>query len=153
MVRDAFAAAGGTEVALFQSNGTVVFRGVDPQRMLDDALGMLAALGFDREGFVLSLPAFADIAAAHAGAPDVSRREVTLHGGGVIDTADEAAVREAARRRCRMLDAGGGWVVTVDDRERESNATPTVERLTGGRATSRSMATVQRLLDRHLDGG
>ncbi|WP_344736882.1 hypothetical protein [Microbacterium awajiense] len=52
-----------------------------------------------------------------------------------------------------MLDAGEGWVVTLNDRERESNATPTVERLTGGRATSRSMTTVRRLLDRHLDDG
>ena len=90
----------------------------------------------------------AAIVNAHAVEVDAERRELTLHGDGLIDLQDPEVIRVAAHRRCTIIDAGDGWVVTINERERESNATPLVERLTGSPATSRGLPTLIRLIDR-----
>jgi len=149
MIRDAFAAAGCRDAVTFQSNGTVIFEAAEPDAVVADALAMLDSLGFPRHGFVMSVPEVGAMAATYGAAPDVSRRELTLHGAELIDVDDDDVVRAAAHRRCRLIGTGPGWVVSVNERERESNATPVVEQVTGGPATSRSIGTVVRLLDRH----
>lgn len=148
MIRDAFDAAGCDDAATFQSNGTVVFAAAEPDAVVADALAMLESLGYPRDGFFMSAPGLAQIARGYAAAPEVSRMELTLHRGDAIDLADDEAVRAAAHRRCRLVASGAGWVVSVNERERESNATPVAEGVTGGAATSRSIGTVVRLLDR-----
>ena len=78
-------------------------------------------------------------------APDAARRELTLHAGNRI-VLDATAQAEAGRRRCVLLDTGVGWVVSLNARCRESNATPVLERLTGAPATSRGLPTLIRLV-------
>ena len=147
----AFANAGCPNVTPFQSNGTLVFDADDPDAVLDAALESLAATaGIERAGFRMDLDRLADLVAAHAGADDAARRELTVHGGGILDPADPRVVREAAHRRCRLLDAGDGWAVFANERNRESNATPVVERLTDAPATSRGLPTLVRLVDRFV---
>lgn len=142
----AFVDAGCHDPVPFQSNGTVVFGG-DPA-LAHDAMDALAArTGVEREVFTIALDELRDIVAAHRDAPDSGRRELTLHGGDAI-VLDAQTEHEAARRRCRVLDSGAGWVVTLNERDRESNATPVIERLTGQPATSRGLPTLTRLIAR-----
>lgn len=144
----AFVEAGCRDPAPFQANGTVVFTG-EPARA-DDALQLLAArTGVHREVYTRELDELYDIIAAHRDEPDAARRELTLHDGGTIEI-DEVSRREAAHRRCRLLESGPGWVVTLNERDRESHATPVVERLTGRPATSRGLPTLSRVIARFL---
>ncbi|MGN8552915.1 UNVERIFIED_CONTAM: DUF1697 domain-containing protein [Microbacterium sp. SLM126] len=145
----AFADAGCTDAVAFQSNGTVVFTSHDAAGVLPDVRAALTSRsGVDREVYGMPLPRVAALVDAHAAAPDAVHRELTLHAGGVIDIDDPAAIDEAAHRRCRLVEAGDGWAVTANERDRESNATPVVERLTDRPATSRGLPTLIRLVDR-----
>jgi uncharacterized protein (DUF1697 family) len=145
----AFVDAGCPDAVAFQSNGTIVFETDDPDAAIADALAALEARsGIAREGFGMPLSDLARIVEAHAGEPEGHRRELTLHTGGVIAASDPDVMREAAHRRCRVVDAGPGWAVLLNERDRESNGTPVVERLTGARATSRGIPTLTRLVDR-----
>lgn len=145
----AFADAGCIEAVAFQSNGTVVFTDAAPDRLADDVRVAIAArTGLDRDIFAMPLEHVANLMGEFAAESDASHRELTLHGGGIIDVDDPAVRAEAARRRCRLIASGPGWVLTTNERDRESNATPVVERLTGGPATSRGLPTLVRLVDR-----
>lgn len=148
-VLQAFEVSGAREPWTFQSNGTVVFDSDDPDAVVDGAvLAVAARSGVEREAFWISFPELERVVAVHESAPDAVRRELTLHGGGLIDLSSDRVVREAAHRGCVMVDAGHGWVVSANERDRESNATPVVERLTGGLASSRGIPTLRRLVDR-----
>jgi uncharacterized protein (DUF1697 family) len=150
----AFADAGAHDAVAFQANGTVLFTADHPQTAVDDAMAALAARsGVEREGFWMPLLRLTAIVEAHAIEPDAARRELTLHGGGELDPEDPEVVRVASHRRCRIVDAGEGWIVSINDRDRESNATPVAELLTGTRATSRGLPTLVRLIDRFAAGG
>lgn len=145
----AFADAGCPDAVAFQSNGTVVFADAAPDRVAAAARAALAArAGVEREVFTMPLAQVAALVDAQAAASDSSRRELTLHGGGVIDVEDPSVIDEAGRRRCRVVAAGPGWTIALNERDRESNATPTVEHLTGGPATSRGLPTLIRLVGR-----
>lgn len=150
----ALADAGFADAVLFQSNGTAVMTDAASPGALDDVRRALAArTGVDREVFSMPLELVASLVDVHSSAPDATRRELTLHSGGVLDIHDPATVAEASHRRCTLVDAGPGWVVTTNERERESNATPVVERLTGCPATSRGLPTLVRLVDRFASAG
>jgi uncharacterized protein (DUF1697 family) len=145
----AFADAGARDAVAFQSNGTILFVSDDPQYLVDDATAALAArAGVERQGFWMPWPELAAIVDAHALQPDAARRELTLHGGRAIDRDDPEVVRVAAHRRVSIVDAGDGWIMSVNERDHESNATPVAERLTGAPATSRGLGTLVRLIDR-----
>jgi uncharacterized protein (DUF1697 family) len=145
----AFTDAGCAGATAFQSNGTIVFESGDPQAVVSDALVALTARsGLEREGFWMPLADVATIVDTHADEPDVARREMTLHSGGAIELNDPEVVRVAAHRRCEIVDAGDGWFVSINERDRESNGTPVAERLTGRAASSRSLGTLARLLGR-----
>jgi uncharacterized protein (DUF1697 family) len=145
----AFADAGVDDGATFQSNGTIVFSTDDPEAVEHAVeVNVFARSGVAREVFCIPLADIAAIVGAHSDEADAERRELTLHRHGVIDLHDPEVVRVAAHRRCTITDAGEGWFVTINDRERESNATPVAERLTGSPATSRGLPTLVRLLDR-----
>lgn len=145
----AFADAGVDDAVAFQSNGTIVFSTDDPEAVGHAVEGSIfARSGVAREVFSIPLAAVAAIVDAHSDEADAERRELTLHRHGVIDLHDPEVVRVAAHRRCTIADAGEGWFVTINDRERESNSTPVAERLTGSPATSRGLPTLVRLVDR-----
>jgi uncharacterized protein (DUF1697 family) len=145
----AFADAGAGGAVAFQSNGTVVFAADDPRTVMADAMTALSArAGREHTGFWMPLPDLAALVEAHADQPDTARRELTLHTGGMIDHDDPAVRSAASHRRCEVVDAGVGWIVSVNERDRESNATPVAETLTGGPATSRGLPTLVRLIDR-----
>ncbi|MGL4256325.1 MAG: hypothetical protein ACRCSL_08325 [Microbacterium sp.] len=174
----AFTDAGFPDAVPFQSNGTVIFRsgapagapapaGVPaPARASDSArasdpadpdldgiledvrAALTARCGVDREVFGMPLRQVVEQVDVHATAPDAARRELTLHRGGIVDLDDPVAVEEAARRRCRLVAAGAGWTIAINERDRESNATPVLEHLTGGPATSRGLPTLIRLVER-----
>ncbi|TPW75907.1 DUF1697 domain-containing protein [Schumannella soli] len=155
----AFADAGFADAGSFQSNGTLVVEwetdagtgaSAGPAaEVLELAMQALAArTGLEREAFAVPSDDLVRILAADATGPAWDRRELTLHGGGVIDSAAPAVTREAAHRRCRIVSSGLGWTVLENERDRESNATPVIERVTGGPATSRGFPTLQRLLGR-----
>lgn len=149
----AFADAGARDPVAFQANGTVVFSGDDPQSAVDQAVAALAArFGAQREGFWMTLPDLIAIVDARAAEPGADRCELTLHGGGALDPDDPDVIRIAARRRCEIVDAGEGWIVSINERDRESNATPVAELLTGTQATSRGLGTLVRLIDRFAAG-
>lgn len=57
-------------------------------------------------------------------------------------------MREAAHRRCVVVDSGHGWVVTANKRDHESNATAVIERVTGKPASSRGFPTLIGLLNK-----
>jgi uncharacterized protein (DUF1697 family) len=146
---DAFAVAGCRGAVPVRSNGTVVFEADDPDGAATEATDALAArLRIEREVFVLPLTAVDRIARAHADAVDAARRELTLHGGGRLDPQHPPLVHEANRRRLAVLETGDGWVVSLNERDRESQATPAVERATGGPATSRGIPTLRLIIAR-----
>ena len=145
----AFADAGCTGAASFQSNGTIVFTDASPERVLSRVqAAMTESTGTEREVFGMPLSKIASLVDDHSLAEDAARRELTLHRGGSIDVDDPSVVGAAAHRRCRMIAAGEGWTIASNERDRESNATPVVELLTGGPATSRGLPTLIRLVDR-----
>lgn len=142
----AFRYAGCHDVMPFQSNGTVVFAG--HAVLAVDAMSALAAsAGVERGVFTMGMDELVTLVHAHGFTEDAARRELTLHAPVRIPLDDHAAA-QAARRRCALVETGVGWAVTVNERERESNATPVLERLTGGPATSRGLPTLVRLIDR-----
>lgn len=151
-VLGAFADVGVEAAVVFQSNGTVVFSG-SPSTVLagDVSEALIRRTGLEREVFVLPMDELVRVVDEHGVAPDAARRELTLHGGGVLGVSDELTVSTASHRRCVVLAAGPGWAVTANERDRESNATPVIERLTGGPATSRGMPTLTRLVERFGD--
>lgn len=148
-VLGAFYDAGCADASCFQCNGTVAFDADPSPDFMTDVLASLAGRsGAERAGYAVPLRELASIVRADTDAADVSRRELTLHSGGTIDATAEEVVSRAARRRCAVVGAGAGWVVVVNHRAHESNATPVVEKITGGAATSRGFPTLLRLLDR-----
>lgn len=149
MVVESFVAAGSDDAVPFQSNGTIVFDAQEADGIVAAVVATLAARGHPRDCFVMPVSDLARIAQAWAGSPLLSRLELTMHDAGTLDLQSELAVAEAGRRRCRPMESGAGWVVVLNDRDRESNGTPAVEHAIAGPATSRSLRTVLRLLDRH----
>jgi hypothetical protein len=145
----AFADAGCPDAVTFQSNGTVLFDSEDPGAVADAvAVSIVARTGLDRDCFWIPFAVLVEVVDAHGAAPEPRRYEFTLHRGGSIEPADPEVQQEAALRRCRIVDAGPFWALTRNDREGEGNATPVIERLTGGRASSRGLPTLVRLVDR-----
>lgn len=142
----AFDDAGCHDASPFQSNGTIVFSG-EAAHAADAMCALAARTGVEREVFTLAWEDLADTVDAHRHADDAACRELTLHAP-VRIALDEQSGREAARRRCRLLQTEVGWTVTANERDRESNATPVIERLTGAPATSRGLPTLIRLIDR-----
>ena len=148
-LRDAFAAAGSDDAATFQSNGTVVFTSDDPDAVMEHVLAVLTSRsGREQEGFSMPLADLTEIVDRHGDGPGVARTELTLHAAATIDLADPALLEEAARRKTEVIETGDGWIVSLNERSHESNATPIIERVTGRPATSRGMPTLIRLVAR-----
>src|SRR5690606_30416211 len=87
-----------------------------------------------------------EVASKHGAVSDARRFEFALHGGGTIDTGDPDATAEADRNRCELVDAGPGWALVRNKVQGEGHATPTIERITGTRASARGLPTILRLV-------
>lgn len=147
-----FADAGCRDAVPFQSNGTIVFESEDPAAVIEKVVPSIAArTGLERDAFWIPFDALVAVVDAHAPTPDPHRHEFTLHGDDRIDRADPDVIREAAHRRCEIVATGPGWALTRNERDGDGNATPVIERLTGGRATSRGLPTLVRLVDRFAE--
>lgn len=146
-----FADAGCPDAVTFQSNGTVLVESRCPRKVVQAASEAIAARsGAERDIFWVSLHTVIAVVEKHRGTQDPRRHEFTLHDGGTIDLDDPEVEAEADRNRCAIVDAGSGWALVRSDVEGEEHATPVLERLTGGRATSRGLPTLVRLIDRFV---
>lgn len=142
----AFAKAGATEVALFQSNGTVVFTAEDPSSCVQNAATAVHAASewqdavFVRSvGWLVGLVRELDL-----DVPASANTELSL-----FDESVALAVNlPVPGRRCTIIRGGAGYAVCVNDRDRGSNGTPTIERMLNTRVTSRGLPTLRRLVDR-----
>lgn len=148
----AFADAGCPGAVLFQSNGTIVFDAEDPAAVAETVVASIAArTGLERDAFWMPFADLVEIVEAHDATADPRRHEFTLHGGDTIDPTDPEVIRQAAYRRCEVIDSGLGWALTRNERDGEGNATPMIERVTGGHATSRGLPTLIRLAGRFAE--
>jgi len=145
---DAFESEGASHAVPFQSNGTIVFTAPDAAALALAVRERLAGRGvFDDAIHVRSVAFIARIVLAHAGEPDGRRRELTLFERG-RDPEASTLLTESVRRRCRIADAGDGWAVVLNERDQQSNGTPTLQAVLGTPATSRGLPTLARLIDR-----
>ena len=146
-------AAGSHPATPFQSNGTVVFEADDPAPVADTVFATVAErTGLERDVFWIPLDTIDEVVAAHAASVEPRGVEFTLHRGGTIDPSAAAVRDETARNRCAIVDSGPGWALVRNDVAGEGHATPTVERITGGHASSRGFPTLVRLVARFAGG-
>ena len=144
-----FADAGCRDVVPFQSNGTILFDSDDPAAVVETVAASIAARsGLERDAFWIPFDELVAVVDRHGDVPDPRQHEFTVHGGGTIDRGDPEVVRTADARRCDIVDTGPGWTLTRNRNAGEGNATPTIEQLTGGRASSRGLPTLVRLVAR-----
>ncbi|HEX5859453.1 MAG TPA: DUF1697 domain-containing protein [Microbacterium sp.] len=145
----AFADIGVGGAVPFQSNGTVVFTADDGQRVADGVREGLAARGvFDDGVYARPLEHIELLVDRSSAGADAGRTELTLFPVEAVIVDEPAAARAGERRRCRVVEHGPGFAVVVNDHDRQSNGTPTIEAVLGVPATSRGMPTLLRLIDR-----
>jgi uncharacterized protein (DUF1697 family) len=145
----AFSEVGAHEVSTFQSNGTVVFASENPDAVGRRVRGHLTAQGlFDDLIVVRPITLVEDVVGEFAEHDHAGRFELTLFAGDRLLEDTAALTAAAAYRRCTVVARGPGWVVVGNERDRESNGTPTIEAVLADRATSRGLPTLLRLVDR-----
>lgn len=153
-----FAAAGAADAVSVQSNGTVIVESADASALaeaVEDALE--GATGIRRAVFALPLTQIAAIIDEHAGREDASRHELTVHAAPAVDPSTPAAESAQRRGSCCIVATGEhdeiAWAVVLNAVERQSNGTPVIERAAGLPTTSRSLATLRRVVELFGDGG
>ena len=143
---EAFELAGAREVIPFQSNGTVLFDAADPDACARAVIDRLAtASPWSDVAFVRStewLSAF--VLEPATDASTFARAELSLFDESVSPVDSLPLVG----KRCTVVSGGRGFAVTENDRDNESNATPTLERALGVAVTSRGLLTLSRLVER-----
>ncbi len=142
----AFVEAGATGVLLFQGNGTVVFSAEDLASCIRDAATAVRAASDCQDAvFVRPVDWLADLVRdVDSELPTPMNPELSLFD----ETVSPAGGFSLPGRRCTIIRGGAGYAVCVNDRERESNGTPTLERMLGVSVTSRGLPTLRRLLER-----
>ncbi|MBB5632576.1 hypothetical protein BKA04_000799 [Cryobacterium mesophilum] len=142
----AFVNEGATDVLLVQGNGTVVFSAEDVAVCIRDAaMTVRAASDWDDVVFVRPVDWLAELVRGlDSDVPISANTELSLF--------DEAVAVAGSiplpGRRCTIIRGGPGYAVCLNDRERESNGTPTLERMLDVRVTSRGLPTLRRLIRR-----
>ena len=143
---EAFVMAGAQDVTLFQSNGTVIFDAPDPDACTQAAVDRLAATSpWNDVAFARSAEwLIAFMAGLRSDDPAFARSELSLF---------EASVSPVDRlplagNRCTVVSGGPGFALTENELDKESNATPTLERALGVAVTSRGLPTLSRLVER-----
>lgn len=144
-----FADAGCPDVVAFQSNGTILFDSIEPSHAVADAADAVATRsGAERDILWTPLSTLFAVVETHGATSEPRRFEFTLHSGARIDPDDPVVGRLAAEHRCAIVDSGPGWALVRNAVQGEGHATPVLERLSGGRATSRGLPTLIRLVAR-----
>ena len=146
ILEGAFAAAGASGVVLFQSNGTVVFFADDPVICVEVAAkAVRGASEWDDVVFVRSLKWIMDLVRdLDSGDQDSGRMELSLF----EESSALVSTPPIAGRRCTIVSGGTGYALCLNDRDGESNGTPTLERMLGVKVTSRGLPTLRRLIHR-----
>lgn len=146
---DAFGDAGIPDAVAFQSNGTVLFAADDVEGTVVDVRSSLTAKGiYSGEVFTRPLSFIRAFVARYGDRPNAHRYELTLFPDGQLILDENAAMQEARRRRCELIDHGRGWAAVCNDRDARSNGTPTIEAVLSVPATSRGLPTLARLVHR-----
>jgi len=142
---EAFVEAGADDVVSFQVNGTVLFSSTAPVRTRDVACSWLGRhTDWSDVAPVRSRAWIGELAQRLEGAAD--NTEVAF-----FDARRDFPAPlpwRPERGRITILHVDRQHAVAVNDVERTSYATPTLERLLGVRVTSRSAGTVLRLAER-----
>ena len=143
---EAFVMAGALDVTPFQTNGSVIFNAPDPDSCTRTVVDRLVATSqWDDVAFARSaewLSAF--VVALGIDAPTFARAELSLFD----ESASPVGSLPLTGTRCVVVSGGQGFALTQNDRDNESNATPTLERSLGIPVTSRGLPTLSRLAER-----
>ena len=126
--------AGALDIRPVRGNGTVLFESADPERTAQVSRARLKP--WDDVVFVRD----SDWLAALLATVELDdRTELTLFSRSATVTAQRG-------KRCEILSSGPGYALVVNDFPRQSDGTPTVERLLGVPATSRGVPTLRRVV-------
>jgi len=131
---EALGAAGARDLRPVRGNGTVLFTSADPEATAAAARASLAP--WDDVVFVRESAWLAELLGAAM--PD-DRTEITL-----FDPSVTAPPQRG--KRCEIVSSGPGYAVVLNDSARQSDGTPTVERMLGVPATSRGVPTLRRVV-------
>ena len=145
-VVEALELAGAQGVVPFQSNGTVLFDARDPDACARAAVDRLAASSpWSDVALVRSAEwLITFVSALRIDGSTFGRSELSLF----AESVSPVNSLPLAGARCTVVSGGAGFAVTENEREGESNATPTLERALGVPVTSRGLPTLSRLADR-----
>ena len=124
----------GAEPRLVRGNGTVLFTGA-PAVLAVAVAYLVEHTGWDDVAFAREAGWLAGLL-DRIDEPE-GRTELTLFDEG------RQLVLPVAGARCAVIRAGAGYAVTVNATEGISDATPTVEKVLGVRATSRGLSTIR----------
>jgi uncharacterized protein (DUF1697 family) len=142
---EAFADAGATEVESFQVNGTVAFTSTSPAGTRDRACAWLTRrTAWSDVAPVRSRAWLVDLAARLSGVEE--NAEVAFFD--IRRDFPEPFPWRPATGRLTVVAADRRHAIAVNDEERRSFATPTLERLLGVPVTSRGAGTILRLAAR-----
>ncbi|MES1212573.1 MAG: DUF1697 domain-containing protein [Leifsonia sp.] len=142
---EAFELAGAQGVATFQSNGTVLFDAPDPDVCAASAVDHLAVTSpWSDAAFVRSTEWLVALVAGVGSDETAFRRsELSLFD----ESLSPLGSLPIAGKRCTVVSGGPGFALTENERDNESNATPTLERALGTAVTSRGLPTLSRLVE------
>jgi Protein of unknown function (DUF1697) len=137
---DAFERAGATSATNFQVNGTIIFEsGADPQALADDVVDRLTPVcGYDDAVLVRPVPWILDLELDTG-----PQAEVSFFDG--PDPFPETLPWEVPDAGLTVVRADARHAVSLNDLERTSGATWTLERRLGMKVTSRGVPTMVRL--------
>jgi uncharacterized protein (DUF1697 family) len=143
---EAFAESGAIRATPFQSNGTMLLDAQNPTASTQSAIAWLTARsGWSDAAFVRSVDWLTGVlAAVPIEASTATRIELSL-----FDESSSAVhLLPLTGTRCTVFSGGPGFAVTENERDNESNATPTLERALGVAVTSRGFPTLSRVVER-----
>ena len=142
----AFGLVGVPDAVPFQNNGTVLFDAPDPVACTRAVVERLAATSpWSDVALVRNAEwLIAFMAGLRIDASTFRRTELSLFD----ESSSPSDKLPLTGKGCTVVSGGPGFAVTRNDRDRESNATPTLERALGVAVTSRGLPTLSRLVER-----
>ena len=142
----AFVESGAVGATSFQSNGTMLLDAQNPTACTRSAVAWLTANSeWSDAAFVRSAGWLTGVlAAARIDATRAARTELSLFD----ESCSPAGILPLTGKRCTVVSGGPGFAITENERDDESNATPTLERALGIPVTSRGFPTLSRLMER-----
>jgi uncharacterized protein (DUF1697 family) len=149
-LEDALTEAGGKDVRSFQTNGTVLFRAVEPRGVVDRAAAALRDVGYTDAGIVRPLDLLRELLQGDpfGGFRDerTYRETFTFYDGGTALPVELPWT--SPRDDVDLVTATGGVALGIIRQRGGSVGSPTseIERMTGGVATTRTLRTIQRLV-------